>query len=615
MVVSRALAVGLVLVCMLSIARAATDTSKLVILRGTPGSSGSTALTFVADENGLASAQLAGISGTELLAAGGQRLLEQADVYRQAQRAAGNANPGPLYVVLDPTGTWAYAQPWGTFTYQRDGKSFGPVTTPFLHLGEQMDHQGQAVEPTDESTAVNQQIVAKTQAWFTQQLQTKNVKRIPDFQKEVLDSWKITIGGAPAKGLSQTTADLTSDRFLSYIQTATTSALSSYGIDSKAFDAFRKSGGIDDLVAQGQKDTLAHEVTETVSHELGHVIQFAALGLYKYKGAQPAVYMNGSNHTLATLSTPQFALVEGWGEANSMVVVGMPKDRTPGAANRIDYSTTADYLPQAINDRVGRLVSAKLHADGLLDASTPLTTPPLSSDPAQFRAGLADAAKKAGMSADAWSALSRDIDADQDLKDLQKSKDYVTGLQAKKGQLRSRYDFLRSEYAVAGVLAKLRQALGLDATKDVMSTLAKHNPPDLAALIEDYVHDYPARKEDTYRVVAQATEGILITPAQVAAVQADDAAGHPTEIDVDQDGHVPGVSANAAHPDQFPRDMPAPGQEPLPAPRAPAGTPAMTEAIAPAQGAVSDVVLTPPTTGPRTIPPAETPAMDGIENG
>ena len=191
---------------------AAVDTAKIVILRGTPGK-GTTALSFVTDETGLDTVQLGGVSGKELLALKGQRLMEQADVYRQAQKAAGVKDPAPLYVVLDPTGTWAYATPWGSFSYTRNGTDY-TVTSPYLRLGEQMDHQGQAVYTTDESTADNQAMVDRTKAWFEAQLKAKGVRRIPDFQKDVLDRWQITVSGGKPAGLSQVTGDLTSDRYL-----------------------------------------------------------------------------------------------------------------------------------------------------------------------------------------------------------------------------------------------------------------------------------------------------------------------------------------------------------------------------------------------------------------
>lgn len=605
--------VAMVLVLCAALAHAA-EAPRLVILRGTPGD-GASSFTFLTDETGLERAQLAGVSGAELLALKGQRLLEQAELYREAQRAAGAKTPEPLYVILDPVGTWAYARPWGTFTYQREGRAVGPVTTPYLHLGEKMDHRGQAVEVGEGGAAANRAMVAKARQWFEAQMAAKGARRVPDFERDVLDGWQLRIGGGAPRGLSQVTADVTSDRFAQYLERAAASAAAANGIDLKTFDPYKRE--MAGLAEQGMRASLAQSVAETVAHELGHVIQFAALGLYQFRGSEPAIHMDGMSHTLRTLSTPEFALVEGWGEANSMVVVGLPRERARGEANRIDYQSTADYLVRATNDRAGRLVSARLHRDKLLAASEPLTTPALDGDPDRFLAELAKTARARGMNDEAWGQLAGEIAQDAERADLERARRYVASLQARRGQLRSRYDFLRSEYAVANVLARLREALGLAATREVCETLARHRPRDLASLIERYVHDHPQRKLETYRVIASATEGILITPAQVAAIEAGEKAGRPLEIDVDQDGQLPGASAAAAHPELFPRDMPAPGQEPLRAPQPRAATVAAAarpdapaDAIAAAPAAEELVLLAP---GRRTAPPAEVPEMEGLE--
>lgn len=517
--------------------------SRLVVLRGDAG--GNRPLEFVADETSLSRAQLGGVSGQELLALKGQRLLEQAEVYRAAQ---GVANPAPLYVVLEPSGTWAYASPWGTFSYLRDGKRVGPVTTPYLKLGEQMDHRGQAVDPGEESAVANRELVEKARAFYERELKAKGVKRIPDFERDVLDRLTVSSGG-PYVGLSKATGQLSTERFATYLQRTVASDLDSYRIDGNArWAAFARENDLPATIAAVDRAMLQRGVAETVAHELGHVIQFAALGLYQYKGAALGVHMPDNGHTLQTLSTPEFALVEGWGEANSMVVVGLPKERTPGAANRIDYGSTVSQLEALIK-----------HVKSQPERAAELPA-------------------------------------------LNKALAYVTGLQSRRGELRSRYDFLRSEFAVANALAKLREALGLDAVREVCATLARRKPRDLAALIEAFVHDHPARRLDTYRVLATATEGILVTPAQVAALER---ASEPLEIDFDQDGRVPGKSANAALPAAFPRDIPE--DDPLPLARPRTGPPAAATALA-----EESVQLAPPS-GERTIPAALEPEMDGLE--
>lgn len=573
---------------------------RLVILRG--DSAGNAPLEFVADETSLAQAKLGGISGAELLAVRGQRLLEQAEIYRSAQRSAGATDPAPLYVVLEPAGTWAYASPWGTFSYQRDNQNHGPITTPFLKLGEKMDHNSQALDAGEESAAANRILIEKARAFWESELRAKKARRIPDFN-EVLDRLTISTGGAPV-GLSKAAERLPTERFLTYLERVVASDLSSHGLDGKArFAAFAQETNAPALVSDVNRAMLQRGVAETVAHELGHVIQFAALGLYNYKGAALPIHMRDNTHSLQTLSTPEFALVEGWGAANSMVVVGLPRERSPGEANRIDYSGSLEASKETANEAQARLVAAALRQANILKPGEAFATPPLSQDPAEFRAALREAAAKAGLPDSAFP----DLDRDPDLQAKLRAHAYIKDLQSRKGQLRSRYDFLRSEYAVANTLARLRAAIGPDASREVVATLARHRSRDLASLIEAYVHDYPNRRLQTYRILAESTEGILITPAQLAAVESADRAGQPLHVDFDQDGQVPGPSANAALAALFPRDMPT--EDPLPIAK-PSTLPAAAQPLAPADE--EQIQLAPPS-GARTIPPAVEPEMSGLE--
>lgn len=519
---------------------------RVVILRGSLAGS-SPHLQFLADETGLSSVTLAGVTGQELLGIQGQRLIEQAAMYRQAQIAAGRTTLEPLYVVLDPEGDWAHAVPWGSFTYDHGGRRIGPVTSPFLKLGEKMDHRGQSMEPTAGSAAANRAILARARTLFEDQVRPRLGRRpMPDFEKSVLDAWTLPVGGAPPRGFSQVAPDLTTDRFMSYLKQILGASLTSHGVDgARAFSEFEKDPELVRLVEEGNRSTLRTGIAETVAHEIGHVIHFAALGHQNFAGSPSVIYMDGMNHTMNTLSTPEFAFTEGWAMAHSRVVVGGPRDRTPGAANRIDYTTTADFVRRSLEQRAGS-------------------------------------------------------PRDQDLVDLEKAHRYLQELQARKGTKRGRYDFLRSEHAVGATLARLRQELGPQASAEVCTTLARHRSRDLAQLLEKFVQDHPQRKLQVYRILAEATEGILVTPAQVVAIEQDEAQGRATMIDIDQDGVVPGVSANEAHPALFPRDMPARGEEPLPGPRA-TGT-----ATAAAPASSSEPILEPEV-------PGDGPDMAGLE--
>lgn len=252
------------------------------------------------------------------------------------------------------------------------------------------------------------------------------------------------------------------------------------------------------MKAEGESLGARQSVTHSVAHELGHVIHFATLGLYGYKGWGEAMHMDGSSHSLTTLSTPKFAFIEGFAEAHSMFLVGDPKEPSPGHANRIDYSSTHDFLH-------GRRLQVP------------------DEDPRHQR----------------WLAL----------------RAYLAHLQGRKGELRHRYDFLRSEYAVAATLSHLRAALGAEGTTFLIETMAKHKPETFAQLLEAFAHAHPEARDRLYADLARITEGILVTTAQVDAVR-----GQDLEIDLDRDGRVPGRSANQAKPDVFPREPdPMPG--------------------------------------------------------
>lgn len=113
-------------------------------------------------------------------------------------------------------------------------------------------------------------------------------------------------------------------------------------------------------------------------------------------------------------------------------------------------------------------------------------------------------------------------------------------------------------------------------------------------------------------MLAEATEGILVTKDQVAAIEAAERGGRTLEIDIDQDNGVPGTNANAAL--GFARDMP--DGDPLPRKgSATSAAAAEAEAITPAAPTAAEenasIVLA-PATGERTIPAALEPEMSDL---
>ncbi|MBI4860490.1 MAG: hypothetical protein HY815_09535, partial [Candidatus Riflebacteria bacterium] len=569
-------------------------------------------------------AKLSGVSGAELVASRAERLKTQAAFYRQAQLAAGTPadKVQPLYVLLDPKGTWAYAQPWATISYTRDGKKVGPVTAPMLLMGEAMDHSSQANTATKETADVNRQIIEATRAWYAEAVKKGRNGDKAQFDRDVLKSMRLTIGASAPMDLGQVASALPCKSYVEWLSAAVIRDLDSRGLEGKKLWNAHDVGTVARLVQDGQRYALQQEIADTVAHELGHVINFAALGLYGFKGAGTAPHMNGNSHTLATLSTPQFAFVEGWAEANSMVVVGSPKESYPGEANRINYDSTVGVVLKKLNRGTADLLGARLIAAGLLATDKPLTVPPFGSSRDDFMKGLKETATKLGMKDSDWTALAQELGANAQIAHLERARAYVEGLQARKGQPRGRYDFLRSEYAVANVLARLREALGREQSWLVLKTLSSRKPETLAQLLEGFCHDNPALKVSVYKTIARVTDGILVTEQQAAFVEAEATAGRTVEIDIDQDGKVPGTSANGKNPTLFPAD-PVPGgvQDPLGWQGPVTGLLASVEERADDVKAVQEgdavtshqVVVDGPSLAPRVIPPAASPDMDGVE--
>jgi hypothetical protein len=151
---------------------------------------------------------------------------------------------------------------------------------------------------------------------------------------------------------------------------------------------------------------------------------------------------------------------------------------------------------------------------------------------------------------------------------LARVEQYLAATQARRegdDDRKRRYDFLRSEYAVGALLAKVRQRLGRGPSWEMTRTLATRTPATLAGLLEGYVADAAAagdldRVQRVYAAVAEFSQGILVTPEQ-AALFADPAFARAHAIDVDRDGAVPaGTPANSARPAAFPAEPdPLPG--------------------------------------------------------
>lgn len=531
----------------------------VIVLRGTLAPRASVELAFVADRETLGSARLSGVNGAELMSYRGERLLQQAEFYRQAQLAAGRpaTEVPPLFIILDPAGTWAYAHSIARFRYTRGGRSFGPYQTPALVLGEGRAYEAESQPVTAESAAANRTLLERLRPWYATAAAAAKppwrVRGTPDVDQDVLKRYKLTTGDNLSFDLVAAAEALSTPTYLQWVGEAVVEDLTTRGLDGKAlWERFSAEAGLAALAEQGRQASLKQRVSETVAHEMGHVIQFAAQGPGGLAPDEHLPHMDGGSHALDTLSSPAFALTEGFAIANSMVVTGTPRPARPGAFNRIDYAATQAVILKKLNTGRARAVADQLVKSGRMPADQALTVPPFNTPRAEFDRDLEAAARARGMTDAEWAATRDRIAADPELAHLERVRAYVDGLQAKKGQKRARYDFLRSEYAVAGTLAGLRERLGPEKSGLVLRTMAVRKPHTLADLVEGFVHDQPALKGEVYAILAEVTEGILVTPAQAAWVAAEAAAGRSVEIDLDRDGRVPGTLARPADPALFP---------------------------------------------------------------
>jgi len=482
----KRIAIALLLLTVTSacVAAAPRETARLVVLEGTIDYRRTNDFAFLGDENSLEGVALGvtpdgsvRVSGADVMQSVGAQLQQQAAVYRAAQlaRKVAPQDVQPLYVVIDPTGTWAYAHWRVTFRYRRGTGAFGPVTAPVLSIGRGMTFDG-AVQVVDAASAArNERMLAVVERWYAAASGGRSLSA-------ELERYTLTFPGDEKASVRQAARRVSTEAWRSYLEQIAIGELDGAGrAGRRSWDEGGLAGELAALQAEAVHDGARAMIAETVSHEMGHLIQFAAYGPDHMAPTVDRPHMEGMHHSLQTLSDERFAFDEGWAIANSVVVVGSPVMQ-PGA-NRVDYDETL------------QVVRKKLAAN------------PSGPEAAHLR----------------------------------RLESWLSTLD--KGRPRRRYDFLRSEWAVANALAALRQELGRSVNDQVLGVMAGaggRRPTTLAQLVEDFVHQYPALRLRVYDILARASEGILVTTEQVAALV--DRA-EPFEIDIDRDGSVPGGPA------------------------------------------------------------------------
>lgn len=642
---------------------------------------------YVGDENSLAAATLGGVTGDEVIEANRAKLRAEVDLYYAAQRAAGVANPQPLYVLLDAKGDWVYAR-WGTsFELRRPDGTRQRVTSGFIHMGETVDYlsqhhaeelsresnrallnlinrhyethyvkrdHGQLVQalfrdaPCLRSLSITQGSweaqVAANRAQYSQAgcdlakfdaavaaFARANPGTPESFEAAINRQFKFSLSGQTETSLSVYVDHLPHQQFVQELKALVTRDLGARGAaDPGALFATPEA---QEVTRQFSRRAVAGGVNAAVTHEIGHLVHFEAGPGLGFGPVYTGIPGAPSRHAATTLSNPGFALVEGWAEAAAFRFGDGPTEQDRRRATKIDYDDSISALQRFLNDKLLQAVGSSLRAKGLLANNTiPIEGAPLDrSSPADFQKALKAAATKLGLSDADFAAAVTAVQNDRSLDGARRRYAYTAHLQAHAGEKKKRADFLSSEASVAYTIQELDAVLGGKFFERAVAVMHDKKPEGLAPLLEAYVARYPEDRMHVYATLANVTDGILLTQDQVSLLEA-----NPNlHADLDRDGKTPGSSANAAHPNAFPAEsntfgpVPELDGRPLPltyddgtatstAARAPepaftaapsatdpraTWTPVSTDAAV----AAPETQVTPPATGPRTIPPAIVP--------
>ena len=540
----------------------------LIILEGTLVKGSTIELKFVADENSLQDVIFTNacegecaereISGQQIMGSLGDQLREQAHFYRRAQIARGvkSSELEPLYVILDPKGSWAFAHPVARFSYRRNGKKY-KVNTSAIVMGKDPTYAKKSTSYSEEDGALNSEILESLSTWYDNH--TKSFKL-----KKLLTFYSLTFSTGEKLNLIESAKKLGSRRYFKWLKDITTKELTEEGLDgNKLWQENPSLAELEDKLTSLDAQKAGRQIGETFSHELGHLIHFSSVGWRDFDLGGYKPHMRGNSHTMQTLSNEEFAFTEGFAEANSMVVVGTPTYETNEPLT-INYGSTAKDVRKKLNHAFAHFLSKELHARGLLPKDKALSVLPFDTERDEFTKNLRQQATNAGMTEEDIDSVIAKASAQAEVAHLLKVEKYVASLEARKGEKRSRYDFLRSEMSVAHTLASLRRKLGISVMDEVLKTMATkgsngEKPSTMAELIEAFAARNPAHRLQVYRTIAEATDGILITNEQIEFLEK-----HPTlEVDIDQNGSVPGgkgANAMLLHPNVFPKDAaPMPG--------------------------------------------------------
>lgn len=638
---------------------------RVVVMRGRLAEQGENVFEYVGDETSLTRATLGGLNGEDVVAANRERLRAQVDLYAASQRAAGVNPPRPLYVLLNPDGTWVYARFGRTFTLLKPDGKRETVNEGFIDLGEKVDYMTQAHDQ-EVSSESNRALLDLVNRYYQEHFTTRDHRALANhlFRKapcarslpvhdepweaqvkrmrRVYEQLSCDLGAFDAAveefakanpGKPETFEAVINRRMRFTIagQTATTFSVYADHLSHGQFLEELKEVAGEDLALRGIADaapvfgtpaaqaiTQRHErraqiggLNASLTHEIGHLIHFRAGDGLGYGPVRTGLPGDPGEHRGTTLSNPGFALVEGFAEATAFTFASEPTARDRRLALTVDYDSTMTALQQHLNDALLQRVGQVLRAKGLLTSSTiPISGDPMErQSPAEFERALKAAAKKLGLADADFDAAAQDVRRDPALAYARRRYAYTANLQMHAGEKKKRADFLSSEASVAHTLYALNKALDGKFFERALPVIRAAHPEGLAPLVEAYVARYPDDRAAVYRTLASATDGILVTSAQVDEVLAAKAL---FSIDLDRDGRVPGQSANAALPAAFPAESntfgPVPELDGRPLPLDYGDAPATVASAAVA--AVPEQVALPvraPRAQPRRIPAATSP--------
>jgi hypothetical protein len=597
---------------LLLLALAPVRAGRVVVMRGVATNSPRDTFRQVGDETTLSQVILSGVNGQEVLDANRQKLKQEVELYEAAQRVRGIDPPEPLYVLIDPNETWVKARFGSPFTVVGTNGKKTRVTSGFIQLGEKVDfiqqaftrelsreanralltlvneyymknfvthdHRGYvqalfASAPCAKSLPIVEEpwpaFVKRLRAIYSQldcnlkvfdtvtaEFEKRDAGKKETFEAQVNRRFKFGI-----KGLSDTTLavyvnELPHEQFVAEITQLVKNDLAARGVT--ATGPVLDTAETRAVTAGFRKKSTLSGLNEALAHELGHMIHFQAgngLGFGPIStGEAPGV----TDHSATTLSNPAFALVEGLAEAAAFTYAAPPQEADRRRAQIIDYSASVTRLQTALNNHLLQKVGTELRAKGLLNGPIAMAGT-LADPPDAFASNLREAAVKLGLEGSTFDTVARGVNNDPALADQRRRYLYTNHLQAHAGEKKRRADMLSSESSVAYNLYMVNQALSGSFFADALPIIKEQHPASMAALLEAFVAKYPQAKLKVYEALTGASDGVLVTKAQLELVRANPR----LEIDLDRDGQVPGTSAASVKPELFPRETntfgPVPG--------------------------------------------------------